>query len=182
MHLLQPRPPDAISSFGAASIVGVVPAAALVLGGDAGSAAVAAACSLVLVAAVVDFRTGRIPDRLVALAVGCLAVVPWVSGDAGLVGPMALGAALFAGPLFVVHMCSPAAMGFGDVKLALPLGAIVGIADARLAVLALFVASFTAGVVGLTLRRPNVSFGPALVFGAAFAVGAAGLEGVVPWR
>ena len=51
------------------------------------------------------------------------------------------GAALMAAPLLVLHLVSPPSMGFGDVKLALLLGAAVGVLDWQLAIPALALAA-----------------------------------------
>jgi len=94
------------------------------------------------------------------------------------------GAAILAGPLLVAHLASPAAMGFGDVKLAVALGAALGLVDPTLGVVALCVASATTAVAGIALRRGALPFGPGLVVGttAAFALASAWTERRLPWR
>jgi leader peptidase (prepilin peptidase)/N-methyltransferase len=139
------------------------------------------------IAGLIDARTGRIPDRLVALAsMPTLLVVAWATLDGS--GPYALaavvlGALVFALPLLVVHVVSPDALGFGDVKLAAALGAALGLLDARLGVLALCVAAALTAVVGLATRRHALPLGPGLVLGTAVALITFGQldRGVTTW-
>ena len=120
------------------------------------------------VAALIDVREGRIPDELVLLAL----VPSAVTLVAGTVPPgdVALGIAVFAAPLFVIHVMSPRSMGFGDVKLAIPLGAALGAVDPALGLVALCVGSAATAIVGLTSRRSTLPFAPGLVAGALAAL------------
>src|SRR5262245_51596122 len=108
-------------------------------------------------AAVADRRTRRIPDVLVALAFvpSALAVV-LSHHPTHLAFSAASGAALMALPLLILHLVSPAAMGFGDVKLAAALGATIGVLQPVLAVPALAVASGLTLVVAGCRRRTAV--------------------------
>ena len=126
---------------------------ALVLTAEPASLALAGAAlaPVVVVASAIDVRWHRLPDRLtipaavgLALLVGAAALL---AGDAGIVGGGLAGAALFAGFLLALHLVSPAGMGFGDVKLGLPLGVVVG----ATAVTSVFVALLTATVIGAVL-------------------------------
>ena len=139
-------------------------------------AALAAALGAGAVAALADLRTRRIPNRLVALvaiAASAGMVHATLHGERAAVVASAVGALGFAGPLLVVHLVAPIAIGFGDVKLAATLGAAVGLVDPRLAVLALCIATGITGVVGLVVRRQALPLGPGLVVGvvAAAALG-----------
>ena len=119
-------------------------------------------------AAVVDIRTRRLPDRLLArAAVMVLAVAAYRLGDVSVL--MAAGAAAFALPLLLAHLVDPAGLGFGDVKLALVLGALVGVIDWRLAPLALGLACLSALAWAALKRVRSLPFGPPLVGGAAVA-------------
>ena len=75
---------------------------------------------------------------------------------------MIAGALAMALPLLVLHLATPQAMGFGDVKLAVVLGAAVGVADWRLALVVLALASGAAVAVAVVRRRSSIAFGPAL--------------------
>lgn len=139
-------------------------------------------------AAAVDVRTGRLPNQLVVASVaptGALLVHEMIAGfTAAVVVATVAAAALFAVPPFVIHLFEPAAMGFGDVKLAAVLGAAIGMVDPRAAVLALCLASAGTAAVGLALRRQTMPLGPGLVVGAAGALVVAALVGAtpLPWR
>ena len=138
------------------------------------------ACALApaAAAAVVDVRSSRLPDELVA-ATAVIALVTALAragGATDLVGAIG-GAVVMAVPLLLLHLTSPAAMGFGDVKLAGALGLVVGLVDPRLGIVALCLASGLTAVVALLRRRSAVPFGPGLVTGAAVTVMAATIAG-----
>lgn len=147
-----------------------------------------ASLTFAAVAASIDVRVGRLPDRLVvAAAVPGLALVAAeiVTGHAApAVTAAALGAVALAGPLFVVHLISPAGLGFGDVKLGLALGLVLGLVDPRLGVAALCLATGGTAAVGLSRRRASMPLGPGLVLGAIVALVIAGQLGgaALPWR
>jgi prepilin peptidase CpaA len=84
----------------------------------------AAACVLALAAAIVDARTGRIPNRLTlaGIAAGVLAGL-LSGGPTGVLAPLA--SALAAG-LVPFLLFRAGAMGGGDVKLLAALGALLG--------------------------------------------------------
>ena len=125
--------------------------------------------ALLVPAAVVDVEQRRLPDAWVAaggIAVLATLVVDSVVGqpnDVDVLGRVALGALMMSVPLLVLHLVSPASMGFGDVKAAIVLGAAIGTADARLAVVALCLAAGTGATVGLATGRRTIAFGPYLV-------------------
>ncbi|MEU9388937.1 A24 family peptidase [Streptomyces sp. NPDC048324] len=127
--------------------------------------------------AAVDFRVQRLPDVLtlplagLALALlGAVAFVPEHAGDwpHALYGALALEAGFFA--LFLIN---PGGMGFGDVKLALGLGAVLGWygwATVMLGTLAAFLLGALYGGALVLARRAGrktaVAFGPFLIGGA----------------
>ena len=76
------------------------------------------------------------------------------------------GAIAMAVPVLILHLVSPASMGFGDVKAAIVLGAAVGTVDGRLGAVALCLAAALGATVGLVTRRRTIPFGPFLVAGA----------------
>ena len=126
-------------------------------------------------AAVVDIRERRLPDRWVAFAAGVLAAtawMAWVFGQSVDLSGMLLGAAVMAGPILLLHLVSPASMGFGDVKAAVVLGAAVGSVDWKLAVAGLTLAAGLAATIGIVGRMRTIPFGPFLVIGSALALAA----------
>ncbi|WP_280460102.1 A24 family peptidase [Nocardia carnea] len=75
-----------------------------------------------------DIRSRRLPNPLtVTGALGVLAYAAW----AGQLGAALRGAALLALPYLVVHLFRPAALGAGDVKLAVGLGAAAALGGAQ---------------------------------------------------
>lgn len=148
-------------------------------------AALVAVLTVGMVAAVVDTVSHRIPDPLVLVSLGPVAVViaiEIVAGDARTAVPAVLaGAALFAGPLLAAHLVAPAALGFGDVKLAVALGAALGMVEWRYTITALCLASGLTAAVAIVRRRPALPFAPGLVAGTALVVLLPTLEGSVPW-
>ena len=142
---------------------------------------VAAAIGLVaaLPAALVDVLDRRLPDRLVARA--ALAMIAAACIEALTTGTSVrpvdalLGAALLAGPIMVLHLVSPAAMGFGDVKASIVLGAALGLAGPNLSLIALLVASAGTAATGLATRHRYLPFGPGLVLGSMATISVYGV-------
>lgn len=119
------------------------------------------------IAAAHDARRRRLPDRWV-LVTGLAPGVAVVTG-ASAVPDVVAGLVLAAGPLLVVHLVAPSAIGFGDVKFAAALGAVCGLVDARLALLAVCLGSLLTAVAGLASRRAEMPFGPGLWLGTVVA-------------
>ncbi|MGY1500235.1 prepilin peptidase [Streptomyces sp. QTS52] len=127
--------------------------------------------------AVVDFRVQRLPDPLTLplaaaalVLLGVAALLPEHAGDwlTSLLGTLLLG-----GAYFVLFLISPNGMGFGDVKLALGLGAVLGWYGWGTVVLGTFAGFLFGGLYGLALviarragRRTSIPFGPFLIAGA----------------
>ncbi|MFH0516510.1 prepilin peptidase [Streptomyces sp. M41] len=127
--------------------------------------------------AVVDLRVHRLPDLLTlplagaALALlGLVALVPEHAGDwpTALWGALALGAGYY-----VLYRINPGGMGFGDVKLALGAGAVLGWYGWPAVMLGTFAAFLSGALYGWTLvlvrragRRTAIPFGPFLIGGA----------------
>lgn len=149
---------------------------------------VAFALAFALAAALVDVQERRIPDALVIAIAGTAVVMlareSFDGHGAAATGSILLAAAAMSVPVIVVHLVDPAAMGFGDVKLAAALGAVVGLADWRWAMVALCIASGATAAVGLIRRSRDLPFAPGLVAGTIVAlVGVAATGGVLlPWR
>ncbi|MER6184424.1 A24 family peptidase [Streptomyces sp. NPDC001652] len=131
--------------------------------------------------AVVDLRVQRLPDVLTlplagaALALlGVMSFVPEHTGDwlTALLGALALG-----GGYFVLFLINPAGMGFGDVKLALGAGAVLGWYGWPTVMLGTFAGFLLGALYGGALvvarkagRKTSIPFGPFLIMGAFVGV------------
>ncbi|MFG2334640.1 prepilin peptidase [Streptomyces sp. NPDC048604] len=131
--------------------------------------------------ATVDLRVHRLPDQLtlpLALAapllLGAAALAPGAAGSFAhaLLGGLVLGAAYFL--LFVIN---PNGMGFGDVKLALSLGVLLGWYGWGILFAGAFAGFLFGGAYGLGLvllrkanRKSAIPFGPFMVGGALLGV------------
>ncbi|MEO7836734.1 MAG: prepilin peptidase [Acidimicrobiales bacterium] len=89
----------------------------------------------------------------------------------------AIGGALGWGLLLVIHLVSPAGMGFGDVRLAGLIGMALGWLSLGHVLVGLFLAFLAAAVIGVALivigvkgRKDKVPFGPFLATGAMLAI------------
>ncbi|MEU2334913.1 A24 family peptidase [Streptomyces sp. NPDC006654] len=127
--------------------------------------------------AVVDFRVQRLPDPLTlplaaaALALlGVAALLPEHAGDwlTSLYAALALGAGYL-----VLFLVNPGGMGFGDVKLALGAGAVLGWYGWSTVLLGTFAGFLLGALYGGALvvvrragRKTAIAFGPFLVAGA----------------
>ncbi|MDN0193608.1 A24 family peptidase [Streptomyces sp. S.PNR 29] len=127
--------------------------------------------------AVVDFRVRRLPDPLTlpfagaALALlGVTALVPEHAGEwtTAVLGALALGAGYF-----VLFLINPGGMGFGDVKLALGAGAVLGWYGWPTVMLGTFAGFLLGALYGGALvvarragRKTAIPFGPFLISGA----------------
>jgi leader peptidase (prepilin peptidase)/N-methyltransferase len=133
----------------------------------------AAAVAMLVPAAAIDIEYRRLPDVWVGASLAVLVtafVVGWAVGHPLDVGQSIGGALAMTLPVLVLHLVSPASMGFGDVKAAAALGAAVGTIDWRLGAVALCIATLSGAVAGLATQRRSIAFGPFLVFGAWFAL------------
>jgi leader peptidase (prepilin peptidase)/N-methyltransferase len=149
------------------------------LGLSAGIAAVLLS-PITVVASAIDVRLHRLPDRLTAAAavVLGLAVIigAAVTGDPALVVRGLAGAVLLSGLLLALHVVSPRGLGFGDVKLGVPLGLAVGATGVANVVVALMLGCVIGAVVGLFVlarHRDRVrafAFGPCLCAGAVLVL------------
>ena len=128
----------------------------------------------------VDIRERRLPDGLtLGGAVTLLTILALRGAATGNLAPLSgavLGALAMAGLLLALHLASPSGMGFGDVKLGLLLGVLVGSRSVGLVPVALLAAGILGAVAGVVLmvrhRRRDITlpFGPYLVIGAAAAL------------
>jgi leader peptidase (prepilin peptidase) / N-methyltransferase len=129
-------------------------------------------------AGLVDLRHRRLPNTLTAAAavLGPLSLL--------LLGPGAVGRGLLGGLVAVVgyglvHALRPAALGLGDVKLAGPLGAVLGAASWSALVVAAALAAVFTGVAGVFVLSAGRGPPRAAVVGAV-AAGAVAADAVVP--
>jgi leader peptidase (prepilin peptidase) / N-methyltransferase len=155
--------------------------AAIRFGADAALPAYLVFFACLLVVSVIDLEYSIIPNRIVYptifASLPLLAVAALVDDDFGRLGTALVGAAIAFGVLFVVHLISPASMGFGDVRLSFILGLFLGWLGLSHVVAGLFLGFALGAVVGVGLmltkrrgRKDSVPFGPFLAGGAALAV------------
>jgi prepilin signal peptidase PulO-like enzyme (type II secretory pathway) len=138
--------------------------------GETLAALATGACLVVLVvAALVDAVERRLPNTLVALGVVPIVAAAVARAGEGLPGAL-VGAAWIGAPLLLVHLVSPAGMGFGDVKAGAALGAALGLLAAALAPLALVIGLALGAGYGVARRARSIPLGPALVAGALLAL------------
>ncbi|MCT9093949.1 A24 family peptidase [Streptomyces sp. ASQP_92] len=129
-----------------------------------------------LLLALVDFTVHRLPDvvtlpltALTVLLLGAAALVPTAGGSwaTALSGAFALG-----GGYFILFLVSPRSLGFGDVKLAFPLGAVLGWHGWSTLVLGAIAGQLLAALYGLALialrrarMKSSIPYGPFLIGG-----------------
>jgi leader peptidase (prepilin peptidase)/N-methyltransferase len=121
--------------------------------GFAGTLAGVAVAVWAAVLSAFDLRQRRLPN-LITLTGAVVILLGAVLCGRGL--PAVLGAAALGGLYLVVHLADPAALGGGDVKLALALGALTGAFGAPVWVLAALGAPVLTAITGtavLVLRR-----------------------------
>ncbi|WP_110946149.1 prepilin peptidase [Streptomyces avicenniae] len=136
-----------------------------------------AVAPLAVLLAAVDAAVQRLPDvltlplaALVAAGLGAAALAPGAGGDWT---RALLGGAVLGGVYFVLFLVNPRGMGFGDVKLAVPIGVALGWYGWSTVLLGTFTGFLLAACYGLTLvalgragRRTAVPFGPFMALGA----------------
>ncbi|MGH3525529.1 MAG: prepilin peptidase, partial [Mycobacterium sp.] len=112
---------------------------------------------------VYDIRQRRLPNWLTLPG---FAVILLVAGLAGRGLPALAGAAALAVVYLSMHLVSPAAMGAGDVKLALGLGALTGYFGVDVWFLAAFGAPLLTAAIGVVARlgwsAASVPHGPSM--------------------
>jgi leader peptidase (prepilin peptidase)/N-methyltransferase len=127
--------------------------------------------------AAVDFRVRRLPDVLtLPLATAALALLGLVTLSPEHTGHWTnsvLGALALGGGYFVLFLINPAGMGFGDVKLALGVGAVLGWYGWGTVLLGTFAGFLFGALYGGALvvarragRKTAIPFGPFLIAGA----------------
>jgi leader peptidase (prepilin peptidase)/N-methyltransferase len=118
-----------------------------------------------------DIRERRLPNRLTVPGAAAILATAALCGHGA---AAAAGAAALFAVYAAVHLCAPSAMGAGDVKLAIGLGALTGAFGADVWVLAALGSSLlTALVAGWQLARgggTRVPHGPSMCLAAGAAV------------
>jgi leader peptidase (prepilin peptidase)/N-methyltransferase len=124
------------------------------------------------VLSVYDVRQRRLPNWLTLPG---FAVILLVAADSGRGPAAALGAGLLATVYLLVHEVAPAAMGAGDVKLALGLGALTGGFGGDVWLLAAIGAPLVTAAIGVVARLgwsvTTVPHGPSMCAASAAALG-----------
>jgi leader peptidase (prepilin peptidase)/N-methyltransferase len=118
-----------------------------------------------------DIRQRRLPNWLTLPGFAVILLIAAGSGH----GPAAAaGAGLLAVAYLVVHAVAPAAMGAGDVKLALGLGALTGCFGGGVWLLAAVGAPLLTAVIGVAARlgwsTATVPHGPSMCAASAAAL------------
>lgn len=127
--------------------------------------------------AVIDLRVRRLPDPLTlpfaASALALLGVVALLPGHTGSWTNALLGTLVLGAGYFVLFLINPAGMGFGDVKLALGVGAVLGWYGWPTVMLGTFAGFLSGALYGGALvaarragRGTAIPFGPFLIAGA----------------
>ena len=114
-----------------------------------------------------DVRERRLPNRLTLPGAGVILLAAAVAGR-GL--PALAGAAALAGVYLLVHLMAPAAMGAGDVKLAIGVGGLTGCFGAGvwfLAALGAPLLTALCGAVAMSRGVRAVPHGPSMCVASA---------------
>ena len=115
-----------------------------------------------------DVRQRRLPNTLTLPGAVLIVIGAYVAGHG--TASLAGATALFAVYL-LVHVVSPTAMGAGDVKLAIGLGALTGCFGGDVWFLAALGAPLLTAVVAVLRRSgPSVPHGPSMCLASAIAV------------
>jgi leader peptidase (prepilin peptidase) / N-methyltransferase len=123
-----------------------------------------------------DIRQRRLPNWL---TVPGFAVIMLVAAGSGHGRAAGLGAVLLAAGYLLVHAAAPAAMGAGDVKLALGLGALTACFGGDVWLLAAIGAPLLTALIGVVARlgwsATRVPHGPSMCVASAAALALAQL-------
>ncbi|MCE4263506.1 MULTISPECIES: prepilin peptidase [Rhodococcus] len=115
----------------------------------------------------VDVSVRRLPNTFTVPAYGVVIVGALFAGT---LWAALMGSVMLSGIHLVLHLISAGSLGAGDVKLALPLGAITGLGGAQVWLLSAFLAPVITLVVAVLLaRRSQVPHGPSMCGAALLA-------------
>lgn len=140
--------------------------------GEAG-ATLAAVCVVVWLITLsgFDIRQRRLPDRLTLPGAALILVGAVITGNGF---AAALGGAVLFAVYAAVHLIAPAAMGAGDVKLAIGLGALAGTFGPDVWILAALGASLLTALLALCLQvcgaGGSLPHGPSMCLATGAAV------------
>jgi leader peptidase (prepilin peptidase)/N-methyltransferase len=132
--------------------------------------AAAAVLAWLAVLSCYDVRHRRLPNVLTLPGAGMILLTAALAGR-GL--PALAGASALAGMYLLVHLVAPAAMGAGDVKLAIGLGGLAGCFGAAVWFVAAFAAPLLTALWGVAVMRRGVRavpHGPSMCLATAAAV------------
>ena len=139
------------------------------------TAAAAIACGTFVVVTATDIERRIVPNRVVLPAAAAVLALMTAYHPSP---AWALGAVGAAGFLFLAALAYPGGMGMGDVKLALLIGALLGVTTPVGIMLGLFLALVPSLVLfarhGMGARRLAIPFAPFLCAGAVIALFAGG--------
>ncbi|WP_145238951.1 prepilin peptidase [Prescottella equi] len=133
---------------------------------------------------VIDIDRKRLPNFLVVpsypIVFACLTVASAIQSDWPALSRAAIGAVVLFGFYFLLALIYPAGMGFGDVKLAGVIGAVLAYLSYGTLLVGAFLAFLVAALVGLIIlvtRRGRIGttipFGPYMIAAAVVAILAA---------
>ncbi len=131
--------------------------------------------------ALIDLDTRRLPDALtlpsIVVVAALLALAAGLDDDRDALVRAGAGALLLGGIYFTIWFVSPGGMGFGDVKLAPTLGALLGWLGYGVLAVGGFLGFLYGALVGIGIilftdggRKTKVPFGPFMIAGALTAV------------
>ena len=126
--------------------------------------------TLLAVAAMVDVREHKLPNRLLLAGVLTVALVVLAASNVAIAVSAMLGMLIAGGLMMLVRLTR--GVGMGDVKMAAVVGASVGAVELMAAPIAIAVAALAAATYGVITRRQRLPLGPALWLGWAVALGA----------
>ncbi len=129
----------------------------------------------------IDIDVKRLPNKIVLPSYAVVAILLTIAaigaGDWWSLGRAAVGAAAMFAFYFALAFANPAGMGFGDVKLAGVLGALMGFLSWWALIIATFGAFLLGAIVGIALivtrkggRKTAIPFGPFMITAALTTV------------
>jgi leader peptidase (prepilin peptidase)/N-methyltransferase len=135
------------------------------------AAAAALACGALVVVTATDLERRIVPNAVVLPAAAAVLALQTAAHPSP---EWALGAIGAAGFFFLAALAYPGGMGMGDVKLALLIGALLGLTTPVAILLALFLAlvpsAFLLARHGARARKLGIPFAPVLAAGAVIAL------------